>query len=159
MCVSICVCADIDAPDITVPAVISVVVVAVVLVIVVLAIISHRNKAPRQTTAPAAPTVRRMITPVGTVAEETSISVPTARETGIRSVLTSEAVMIMPSTSSVENFVNLPVAIGLPAPGSVNLPVATAQSVPIADSVNMPVATARSAPGSANMPVATARCV
>ena len=86
-------------------------------------------------------------TPLATVAEETSISVPTASETGIRRALTSEAEMVMPSVSSAENFANVPVATVAPAVGSEDISVATAPPAP--PSATMPVATARSAPGSA----------
>ena len=124
-CASICVCAEISKPDHTGAVLSGIVLVAVVFVIALCVRKAVQNK---RRTAPL-PTVNRMITPVATIVDQTSISVPVARETGIRSALTSEAEMIMPSISSADNFANVPVATALPAADSANMPVATARYV------------------------------
>ena len=109
--------------------------------IAVLRVVKEQQRG-RQRTAPA-PTVHRMNTNtlVATVAEETSITVPTATETGIRRALTADAEMFMPSPSVADSYSNIPIAIAAPATETANLPVTVSQRAE--DPANMPVPTAR----------------
>ena len=123
-------CFDLCPADPVTTAVVAsgVVVILIVILVIVIFVISVRKPRERQSMAAPSATVRRMNTPVATVAEETSITVPTATETGIRSALTADADMVMPSVSSAENFANVPIATAAPATEPANMTVATARS-------------------------------